>query len=91
MGFTQFRGAAGFQPGCLILESMLRTFLKFHPQHVEVPMVGVEWELQLLAYTIATPMQDPSHICDLHHSSWQCGILKSTEEGQGLNLPPHEY
>ena len=23
----------------------------------------------------ATAMQDPSHICDLHHSSWQCWIL----------------
>jgi len=23
----------------------------------------------------ATAMPDPSHICDLHHSSWQCQIL----------------
>ena len=32
---------------------------------------GVESELQLLAYTTAPAMLDPSHICDLHHSSWQ--------------------
>ena len=37
-----------------------------------VPRLGVELELQLLAYTTATATQDPSRICDLHHSSWQC-------------------
>ena len=31
--------------------------------------------LQLLAYTTATAAGDPSHICDLHHNSWQCWIL----------------
>ena len=36
-------------------------------QHVEVPRLGVELELQLLAYTTATAMQDPSHIRDPHH------------------------
>ena len=44
-----------------------------HPWHMEVPRPGVEWELQLLAYTTAT--QDPSHICDPHHSSWRRRIL----------------
>ena len=42
---------------------------------MEVPRLGVESELQLLAYTRATKTQDPSLVCDLHHSSWQCGIL----------------
>ena len=28
-------------------------------------------ELQLPAYATATAMWNPSHICDLHHSSWQ--------------------
>ena len=40
-----------------------------------VPRLGVELELQLLAYTTATAMLDPSHVCDLHHSSWQFWIL----------------
>ena len=31
----------------------------------------VESELQLPAYTTATETQDPSHVCELHHSSWQ--------------------
>ena len=43
---------------------------------IEVPWwLGVESELQLWAYTTATGMQDPSHICDLHHSSQQGQIL----------------
>ena len=35
----------------------------------------VESELQLPAYTTATATQDPSHVFDLHHSSWQHWIL----------------
>ena len=42
---------------------------------MEVPRLGTEQELQLLAYTIATVMPELSHICDLHHSSQQCWIL----------------
>ena len=41
---------------------------------MEVPRLGVRYEIQLLAYTTPTAMQDLSHICDLHHSSWQCQI-----------------
>ena len=36
---------------------------------MEVLRLGVESELQLLAYTIVIAMPDLSHICDLHHSS----------------------
>ena len=46
-----------------------------HPQHKEVPRLGVELELQLLAYTTVIAMQDPSLICNLHHSSQQHQIL----------------
>ena len=35
---------------------------------MDVPRLEVKWELQLLAYTPATAMPDPSHICDLHHT-----------------------
>ena len=42
---------------------------------MEVPRLGVESELQLLAYATATAMPDPSRVCDLHHRSWQCQIL----------------
>ena len=43
--------------------------------HMEVSRLGVESELQLLAYTIATAMLVLSCICHLHQSSWQCGSL----------------
>ena len=42
--------------------------------HMEVPRLGGGSELQLQAYTTATAT-DTSHLCDLHHSSWQCWIL----------------
>ena len=42
---------------------------------MEVPRLGVRWELQLLAYTTATATWDLSHICNLHHSSQQRQIL----------------
>ena len=42
---------------------------------MEVPSPGVESELQLLAYTTATEMRDPSRIFDLQQSSRQRRIL----------------
>ena len=64
-------------------------FLGLHPQHMEVPRLGVQLELWPLAYARVTAMQDPSHVCDLHHSSQQLRILNPLS--QGLNLRPHEY
>ena len=45
---------------------------------IEIPSLEVESELQLPAYTIATP--DFSHICNLHHSSQQHWILNTLSE-----------
>ena len=48
----------------------LSTFLFFlEPQPMEVPRLGVESELQLPAYTVATATRDPSRVCDQHRSS----------------------
>ena len=46
-----------------------------HLRHMEVPRLGVQLELQLPAYARATAMPDPSHICNLRHSSRQRQIL----------------
>ena len=46
-----------------------------HPQHMEVPRLGVQSELQLLAYITVTAMPEPSCVCDLHHGSRQSRIL----------------
>ena len=55
-------------------------FKRPHPQHMEVPRLGVESELQFPAYTTATAMPDVSRVCDLHYSSWQCQILNPLSE-----------
>ena len=39
--------------------SFLFVFLQPHLQHMEVPRLGVESELQLLTYTTATATRDP--------------------------------
>ena len=66
----------------IFLLTSLLAFLSFfffltlgpHLRHMEVPRLGVQLELQLLVYTIATAARDLSHICDLHHSSQQCCV-----------------
>ena len=57
-------------------------FLGPHLRHIEVPRLGVELEVQLQAYTTATAIPDPSHICNLHRSLQQHRI-PPTEQGQG--------
>ena len=50
----------------------LKIFIVFfggsHLRRMEIPGLGVQSELQLPAYTTATAMPDPSHICDLHRN-----------------------
>ena len=57
-------------------------FLGLHPQHMEVPRLEVEWEIQPLAYATAIATLDPSHVCDLHHSSGQRWILNPLREAR---------
>ena len=53
-----------------------------HLQHMEVTKVGVNSELQLPASATATAIPDPSHLCNLHHSLWQCWILNPLSEAR---------
>ena len=69
----------------LSLSLSLSLFLVFfwgepHPQHMEVPRLGVSSEPYLPAYTTGTATRDPSRVCDGHHSSRQCQILNPTSE-----------
>ena len=57
-------------------------FLQPNPQHMEVPRLGVELELQLMAYTTATATQNLSHVCNLHHSSQQRRILNAVTKAR---------
>ena len=74
-----------------VLVGFLFLFLSFfflgpYSWHMDVPMLGVESELQLPAYTTATP--DPRWICNLHHRSRQCWILNPLSQAgdQTCNL-----
>ena len=51
-------------------------------QHIEVPRLGVELELQPEAYDIATATQDPSCMCDLGHSLLPRWILNPLGEAK---------
>ena len=57
-------------------------FLGPPPQHMEVPRLGVELELQPLANTTATATSNLSCVCNLHHSSQQCWILNPLKEAR---------
>ena len=67
-----------------ILSFFFFVFLGLHLWHVEIPRLGVQLELQLLAYTTATAMPYPSHICDVDHSSQQCWILNPLSKARDL-------
>ena len=58
-------------------------FLGPHLQHVKVLSLGVELELQLLAYATATAIRDWSCVCDLHHSSRQYWIPDPLSKARG--------
>ena len=50
---------------------------------MEVPRLETESELQLPAYyATATEIQDLSHVCELHHSSWQHQVFNPLIEAR---------
>ena len=49
---------------------------------MEVPRLGAELELQLLAYASAIATQDLSRVCDLHHSTQQRQILNQLSKAR---------
>ena len=59
----------------LLIHFFFLSFLGPHLQHMEVPRLGVQSELQLPAYATVTATQDLSRVCDLHHSSQQHRVL----------------
>ena len=57
-------------------------FLEPHPQHTVILRLGVELELEPLAYNTATAMPDLRRVCDLHHRSQQHWILNPLSEAR---------
>ena len=60
-------GSASFYPFPVFFFFFSFVILGSHHSVWRFP--GVQSELYLLAYTTARATWDPSHICDLHHSS----------------------
>ena len=71
-GSLRYRSSLNLTPGFFPLQFV--GFFLFFLQHMEVPRLGVESELQLLAYTTAMATPEPSCICDL------CRILNPLRE-----------
>ena len=74
--FSWFGGDFVAESHPFFLESLIFfscLFLELYSWHMEVLRLGVKLEMQVLAYTTAT--QDPSQVCNPHHSSWQRQIL----------------
>ena len=67
---------------CCFSFSFFLFFLGLHLWHVKIPRLGVETELQLPAYSTAPAVQNLSHVCDLHHSFWQCWTLNSLSKAR---------
>ena len=92
--FCCFYEARLYLHACVLFQSTLQlicvcvcvSFLELHPQHMEGPRLRVQLELQPPASTTATATQDPSQICDLHHSSWQRRILHSLSKARDRTL-----
>ena len=59
---------------------LLFVFLGPHQQHMEVPILGVQLEVEPPAYTTAPETPDPSRVCDLYHSSQQRWIFNPLTE-----------
>ena len=62
---------------CFVLFFWFFGFSGPHLWYMGVPRLGAESELQLPATATATAKvtEDPSCMCDLYRSSWQCWIL----------------
>ena len=75
-----FRCATPGTPVCFV-------FLGPNLWHIKVPRLGVESEVQLLAYVTATATPDPS-IFNLHCSSRQSCIARSLTHGVGPGIEP---
>ena len=68
---------------------ILFVFLGVHLWHMGVPRLGVESELQMLAYATAAATPDPSCVCKLHCSYSNIGSLTHlVRPGIELNLHP---
>ena len=78
---TGCEGTSGFS-GSILFFFFFFGFLGPCLLHMDILRLGGELELQLPAYTTATATQNPSCVCDIHHSSPQHQISNPLSEGR---------
>ena len=83
---TLYKGSAAVQETLFFFLSFFLFFFFWFLgpllRHMEVLRLGVELELQLPAYAMATATPDLSHVFKLHHRSWQCCTLNPLSEAR---------
>ena len=68
---------------CVCVCVCVCVYLGPYPWYMNVPRLRIESEeLQLPAYITATATPDPSHVCDLYHSSWQLQIFNPVSKAR---------
>ena len=72
----------------MLLWFMSKSMLPMLSSRSFIVWLWVELQLQLLAYSTATATQNPSYVCDLYHSSWQCQILNPPSKASGRTCIP---
>ena len=88
-----FLPASGSKPFLQVLQPPRISYFYFYlciyfvfsgppPWHMEVPLLGVESELQLPACVTVTATPVLSRVCNLYHSSWQHHILNPLHEAR---------
>ena len=82
MEVTQSHESGDKEPFSFFLSFFFFLVLGPLPRHMAVPGLGIQSDLQPLAYTTTIATQDPSCICDLHHSSWQHQALNPLSEAR---------
>ena len=60
--------------------TLFSLFFVFCPFRAAPTAYGGSQHRGLIRAIAATAMSDPSHVCDLHHSSWQQWILNPLSE-----------
>ena len=75
----------------LFTHSLMSIWVTSTSWSLEVPRLRVQSELWPLAYARATATQDPSRVCNLHHSSQQRWIInplsKARDRTRNLMVP----
>ena len=96
LSYKRIQGPNNLMQSCLDLDFSviyLFIYLLFRATPVAYGSSWARGQIRAAAAGLchSTAMPDPSHLCDLQHSSQQHRILNPLKQSQGLNPHPHGY